>query len=44
MLAPYEDDEPVPRMVQLLVAVTLRSADAEWVEEMLHYLGDTTAN
>lgn len=35
MLANYQDDEPVPRMAQLLAAVALRADDEEWVDEVL---------
>ncbi len=35
MLADYPDDQPVPRMVQLLAAVALRADDEEWVDEVL---------
>lgn len=35
MLADYPADQPMPRMVQLLAAVALRSTYEDWVEEML---------
>lgn len=34
-IADYPEDQDLPRMVQLLAAVVLRSTDDEWVEEML---------
>lgn len=33
-------DAPVPRLVQLLVAVLMRSEDEDWVEEMLGIFED----
>lgn len=41
LLPDYPDAAEVPRMVQLLAAVLLRSKDEEWVEEMLGILADT---
>lgn len=35
MLADYPEDQALPRMVQLLAAVVLRSTDADWVDEMI---------
>ena len=35
-----DDDQEVPQLVQLLAAVAVRSADAEWVEEMLASIQD----
>jgi hypothetical protein len=43
-LADLGDDAPVPRLVQLLVAVLLRSTDEEWVEDMLADLDDRRQN
>lgn len=37
-------DTPVPRLVQLLVAVLMRSRDEEWVEEMLGTFEDHSRN
>lgn len=34
-IADYSEDQDLPRMVQLLAAVLLRSTDDEWVEDML---------
>lgn len=33
-------DAPIPRLVQLLVAVLMRSEDEDWVEEMLGIFED----
>ncbi|MGN6551140.1 MAG: hypothetical protein ACTHJ3_14780 [Pararhizobium sp.] len=41
LLPDYPDAAEVPRMVQLLAAVLLRSQDEEWVEQMLGILADT---
>lgn len=41
LLPDYPDDTEVPRMVQLLAAVLLRTHDEEWIEEMLGILADT---
>jgi hypothetical protein len=35
LLADYDDDAPVPVLVQLLAAVALRSEDEDWVAETL---------
>ena len=35
LLPKDDDDQEVPRLVQLLAAVAARSADPEWIEEML---------
>lgn len=40
LLPDYPAAAEVPRMVQLLAAVLLRSKDVEWVEEMLGALAD----
>lgn len=37
-------DAPVPRLVQLLAAVLMRSEDEDWVEEMLGLFEDQTRN
>ena len=37
-------DAPVPRLVQLLVAVLMRSEDEDWVEEMLGIFEDQSRN
>jgi len=37
-------DAPVPRLVQLLAAVLMRSEDEEWVEEMLCLFEDQARN
>ncbi|MDR5651382.1 hypothetical protein [Ruixingdingia sedimenti] len=37
-------DAPVPRLVQLLAAVLMRSEDEEWVEEMLCLFEDQSRN
>lgn len=37
-------DAPVPRLVQLLVAVLMRSEDEDWVEEMLDIFEDQSRN
>jgi len=41
LLPDYPVSTEVPRMVQLLAAVLLRSRDEEWIEEMLALLTDT---
>ncbi|MCW5730151.1 MAG: hypothetical protein KIT20_05295 [Alphaproteobacteria bacterium] len=40
LLPDYPAAAEVPRIVQLLAAVMLRSRDEEWVEEMLDILAD----
>ena len=42
MLADYPEDQALPRMVQLLAAVVLRSTDADWVEEMIAIFDETS--
>lgn len=37
-------DAPVPRLVQLLAAVLMRSEDKDWVEEMLGIFEDQSRN
>jgi len=37
-------DAPVPHLVQLLVAVLMRSEDEDWVEEMLGIFEDQSRN
>ena len=37
-------DAPVPRLVQLLAAVLMRSEDEDWVEEMLGIFEDQSRN
>ena len=37
-------DTPVPRLVQFLVAVLMRSKDEDWVEEMLGTFEDHSRN
>jgi hypothetical protein len=37
-------DTPVPRLVQLLAAVLMRSEDEDWVEEMLGIFEDQSRN
>ncbi|MFC5295080.1 hypothetical protein [Bosea minatitlanensis] len=41
MLADYPEDQALPRMVQLLAAVVLRSTDADWVDEMIAIFDET---
>jgi hypothetical protein len=43
LLPHYPDTAEVPRMVQLLAAVLIRSGDDEWVEDMLADMTDTPA-
>lgn len=44
LLADTDSDAPVPRNVQLLVAVLLRSDDPDWVEDMISTLDERSAN
>jgi len=39
----YPDTAEIPRMVQLLAAVLIRSGDEEWVEDMLADMTDASA-
>lgn len=40
--ADYPEDQALPRMVQLIAAVVLRSTDADWVEEMIAIFDETS--
>jgi hypothetical protein len=42
MLAKYPEGEALPRMVQLLAAVVLRSTDADWVDGMIAIFDDAS--
>ncbi len=40
ILPEYDDDEDVPPMALLLVAVTLKLGDEKWLEDTMAALGD----